>query len=471
MHGVPSNRTRTTGPDRVFLPLAAAIGVLFVFLTPPFHVPDEPAHFFRGYAISEGVAYAVDSNGYAGAVLPASIPAVAARILGPTFESRRRHVAPSDVIRELRTSLEAERQVFLPVPPLRTPTPISFGAIAYPPFLYLPQAGLIAAGRVLDLPPLVLLYAARLANLLTGLLLLHLGLRWAPFSRWTALLIALFPMSVVLRSSASPDAILIPLVFAFMAGILRAYTDHSLPSASVAAALTAAAFLMAAGRPPYAVVALAVMLVRGPRGETRRTWGFRLLVLGSAAAGVAAALRWIAGLAPSKVPANLTLDSSARLRHITYAPVEFISETWHYAGAHLGDYVREVVGNLGWLDHPLPVWLPPVVAGGTVLVAMLDGPAVQRLSAAARLWMAIVCIGAAAGLFLALHLGTPLEGEFVEGLQGRYFIPVLWPLLVVVGLGKRDGERTSAVIPYAAWSLIAIGLLGAVATTLGFYTG
>ncbi|MHB0971739.1 MAG: DUF2142 domain-containing protein [Thermoanaerobaculia bacterium] len=467
---MPFDRITTTGPDRVFLPLAAAVGILFVFLTPPFHIPDEPAHFFRGYAVSEGVAYAVDRNGDAGAVLPASIPAMAARLLGPTFDARRQRVAPADVIREFRTPLEAERVVFLPVPPLRTPTPIGFGAVAYPPFLYLPQAGLIAVGRFLDLPPLILLYLARLANLLTGLRLLHIGLRWAPFSRWTALVIALFPMSVVLRSSASTDALLIPLIFVFMSGVFRAHADRSLPSAAAAASLTAAAFLMGAGRPPYAVFALAVMLVRARQGQSKRTWGFRLLVLGSAAAGVATALRWIAGLAAPKVPANTTLDSSARLKHVVDAPLEFISETWHYVGAHLGDYVREIVGNLGWLDHPLPIWIPPVVAGGTVLVAMLDGPAVQRLSAAARLWVAIACIGVAAGLFLALHLGTPLEGEFVEGLQGRYFIPALWPLLVAVALGHRNGESAAAAVPFAAWSIIALGLLGAFATTLGFYT-
>jgi uncharacterized membrane protein len=301
-------------------------------------------------------------------------------------------------------------------------------------------------------------------------MLLYLGLHWAPFSRWTALVIALFPISVVLRSSASTDAILIPLVFVFMAGILRAVADRSLPSAFTAVCLAAAAFLIAAARLPYAAFALAVLLVGDCRGQTKRIWGFRLLVLGSAATGVAAALRWIAALVAPKVPANTTLDSSARLKHVVDAPLAFISETWHYVGAHLGDYVREIVGNLGWLDHPLPIWIPPVVAGGTVLVAMLDGPAVQRLSAASRLWLAIVCIGVAAGLFLALHLGTPLEGEFVEGLQGRYFIPALWPLLVAVGLGNRNSERTSAAVPYVAWSIITIGLLGAVATTLGFYT-
>jgi Predicted membrane protein (DUF2142) len=41
-------------PDRLVLALGLAGGLLLVFVTPPFQVPDEPAHFFRAYQVATG---------------------------------------------------------------------------------------------------------------------------------------------------------------------------------------------------------------------------------------------------------------------------------------------------------------------------------------------------------------------------------------------------------------------------------
>jgi hypothetical protein len=41
-----------------FLAASLTFGGVLVFLTPPFQVPDEPGHFFRAYALTEGVVFA-----------------------------------------------------------------------------------------------------------------------------------------------------------------------------------------------------------------------------------------------------------------------------------------------------------------------------------------------------------------------------------------------------------------------------
>jgi hypothetical protein len=40
-------------PARLFLPFAIVFGLVMTFLTPPFQSPDEPAHFFRAYQVSD----------------------------------------------------------------------------------------------------------------------------------------------------------------------------------------------------------------------------------------------------------------------------------------------------------------------------------------------------------------------------------------------------------------------------------
>jgi hypothetical protein len=48
------NRFLTTvDPVRFFVITAACFGLLFIIATPPFQTPDEPAHFFRAYQVSQ----------------------------------------------------------------------------------------------------------------------------------------------------------------------------------------------------------------------------------------------------------------------------------------------------------------------------------------------------------------------------------------------------------------------------------
>jgi uncharacterized membrane protein len=470
MQRVQPEMTEANGPGRAVIPFALAVGLLFVFLTPPFHVPDEPAHFFRGYAVSEGIAFAVDANGKAGAVLPASLPAVAATLLGPTADLRRRNVSVHEIVAQFGVPLHKQTRLFLPDAPLRVPTPISFSALAYTPLLYLPAAVAIGSGRLLDAPPLVLLYAARVTNMIVGTMLLWIGLRAAPFGRWLAFSLAFFPMSTVLRSSASTDAILLPLVFAFLAGILRSRAAGRIPPLPAIVALAAAAFVMSAARPPYAVFGLAVLLAGGKvQGQASHRVGLKFGVPAAAAAGVVAAFGWIAAVPSPAAAPDVTIEGSTRLSQVFGRPFDFLLETWHHLATYGPEYAREMVGNLGWLDHPMPLWLTTFVACCAVVVAVIDGPAIQRIGAGARLWMAFVCCTAVLGVVGALHLGTPLEEGFVTGLQGRYFIPALWPFLLILGLGRVSQASRPVWLPYFVAAMTAAGLLGAVATTLSYY--
>jgi hypothetical protein len=54
-----------------FLLIAFTLGVLAIFLTPPFQVPDEHTHFYRAYDVSRGHLFA-----RAPVVLPKTVTAL-----------------------------------------------------------------------------------------------------------------------------------------------------------------------------------------------------------------------------------------------------------------------------------------------------------------------------------------------------------------------------------------------------------
>ena len=62
------------GPSKLLIAATLLVGLPLVFVTPPFASPDEPSHFFRSWAISDGFWKGeLDESGDRGAWLPDSV--------------------------------------------------------------------------------------------------------------------------------------------------------------------------------------------------------------------------------------------------------------------------------------------------------------------------------------------------------------------------------------------------------------
>ena len=134
-------------PDRFFLLAGLLYGLVFLFATPPFQVPDEPAHFYRAYAVSEGNPSSQRAEGGLGAVLPASLEELGAAYKEELAFHPERRIAPERILRSLEVPLEPERRRFVDYR-----TSAQFTLVPY-----LPQAAGIAAARWLGAPALGLL--------------------------------------------------------------------------------------------------------------------------------------------------------------------------------------------------------------------------------------------------------------------------------------------------------------------------
>jgi hypothetical protein len=157
-------------PDRLVLALGLAGGLLLVFVTPPFHVPDEPAHFFRAYQIATAAAAEPGPGGGIGYRLPASLRQLAELCTAGVAFNPAGRLSPGLLAAAWRLPLAPERRVFMPAGSLTLYTPVP----------YLPAAAAVAAGRWLALRPLALLYLARLGNLTAALAVSWTAVRIAP---------------------------------------------------------------------------------------------------------------------------------------------------------------------------------------------------------------------------------------------------------------------------------------------------
>jgi len=440
----------------IFLTLTLFFGVPLVFLTPPFQVPDEPAHFLRAYQISQGEFVAPARGGLCGGELPSSL----GNIFGP-FEhllfKPKEKTNLKTIVSQLDVPLDADKTQFF-----------KFANVAYSPIPYLPQSLAIAAGRALRLSPLRLMYLGRLANLLAFCLFGGIALLMAPCLRRPLMLLMMMPMMLFLAASLSADVMTDAIALLWGALMIRAAAEKTQEPLhpSMLAAITAVGIgLVLAKSVYYPLIALAFLIPAARFGGRKaRALFLTLLMLIS----LAADLLWLAQTSKMDVQFISSANPHAQIAYMLHHPlavaviaVRTLAREWRYLPMSF------VGSRLGWLDARTNV--PFVLAYGALMLASL-WPSREEPQGPAMGPVAGVVLASGAGVLAGLLLLTylfwdPVGYRWMYGLTGRYFIPLAPGFIMLLGWGGRR------VISPRLWNPLSPGWKDAIVAAAGLASG
>ncbi|MGI3778079.1 MAG: DUF2142 domain-containing protein [Janthinobacterium lividum] len=324
----------------------------------------------------------------------------------------------------------------------------------YPPFLYAPAAGVIAAGRVGGWTVVRTLHVARLCD---GVAAVAVG----ALAVWAAggvapLVFALLslPMALSLMAAVSQDAMLLP-VAALAGGLLVRLRAGEGRAALWGMCLCLALAGMA--RPVYLPVAVLPLLAEGVAWRVR---------VAGAAVVAGCVLAWVGFAAQGALVDGSEgglADAGAQLAWLWAEP----GRAWQVAvrtmEVHASALAEGFVGRLGWLDLELPHWVRRV-AWASLGLGLLTSAAPGAWGGRAVAFGAVVA--SAGAVFAVQYLTwTPVGLGVVMGVQGRYFLPLA--LLAGAALPGR------AVLPRQAALLLpgmgAVALGGVVWAVVGRY--
>jgi uncharacterized membrane protein len=450
--------TKPWTADAVFVFVGLLAGVVLAALFPPFSIADEPAHFLRAFHISSGRLVPERTTDAIGGVLPASLPRLAEELAGRLPFDPAQKVDPRVVLAALRRPLGEETRF------------VDFRNAGFVTALpYLPQAAGIALGRAFGAPPLVLFYLARFFNLLVTTAIIWWALRLLPSRRWLVALVALTPMATSLRGSVSADAFTIAAAFLLVAVVAsHAWGPARLFDGRDHLVLVACSTAVCLTKLPYCPLVFLVLLLPAERfrpGERRLRLGSLFLVV-AGATGLAA---WSAY--HMDLPLRPGVDRVLQIRDALAEPGRFVLLLAGDAIAHGPRYLAQLIGvNLGWLDVRVPWWVIFTYLTALAGLAVFDVDARRIPSASARLVLAVVLAVALVSITASQYATwTPYRAARIEGVQGRYFLPVA-PLAALLfqsrrGAGHLDLDRLG--IWLAAFS--AIGLVAAQVAVVARY--
>jgi len=422
-------------PEKFFLIIAGLFGLLFIGLTPPLQTPDEATHFLRSYQVSQLGFVAANDDGVIGGDLPVSFEQTMTLLdTEPVIEFNPG--AKYDLhktIAALKIPLDRDTKDFETVG----------GAVTYSPIGYIPQAIGIAIGVLINAPPVVLMYAARAANLIVWVIIIYNAIKLLPHKKWALAGLALFPMFVAQAGSPGVDMISIGLATLFIAYILHLRTQLAINNTSLLLILLLGCAIALTKQTTILVLGF-VFLLRLSQFSGTRTKSI-LMLSSFIIIPILVSIGW--GLLTSYLNLNAVAgvpgqNSSQQLMGILHEPWSLpivIFNTFFFAW---GDgVVASLIGSFGWLDTPLSSGL--VVIGYICLAFLLftnyDKPKLELRKVDKWLLASIITLyilGTMAALYITY---APVGFGVLYGLQGRYFllvilmaIPLFWSLPIKI---------------------------------------
>ncbi|MFQ6862726.1 MAG: DUF2142 domain-containing protein [Beduini sp.] len=300
------------------------------------------------------------------------------------------------------------------------------------PIAYVPSAVGITLARIMGLGAVPLYTLGRIFNILACYFLLYFAIKKIPFGKSVLFSLTMIPMVPHLVASYSYDGMIISLSFLLTAYILNmAYGQDNVSKKDLVITSLISVCLAPCKLVYASICCLSFIIPKDKMSNFKFKYWPQVLMLILAIGSIL--IFQLSKIADIGVGGNIIewagkpgYTLSWALSHPASAINVFINTLIVYGG----DYISVLIGSaLGWLRIKLP-WF--VIDGFIIIMAlsMLNKKDDKyQIKASVKFWALLLFLGSSVLIMYSMFTGhTPIGNPTIEGVQGRYFIPLI-PLL------------------------------------------
>ena len=390
--------------ERLFLTLGLSVGSLYVFAIPLSCAPDEIAHFFRIYEISDGylVTTAYEDGVHSGSMQPEGL-----------------QYTVSDLVQG-----KVKYSQFLDKFGYRDEGKESFAvnqAGGYSIVSYIPHVTGMFIGKTLNLPIIVSAYIAKVFHLVACIVILYFCIKYIPFLKFFIFFVAFLPMSMQSMASLSADGFLICCSFSLITFVLHAtFTKDFKIKPKHLLLLLLLCLIVSLGKSIYSPVCLLLFTIPKERfGSMPR----KLISIFSL--GIITFVTLILWMRCMPSLSSVT-DSSVQINTLLTNPFAFIKILGKTIIVETPIYLAQIFGRfLEWFNLVLSsVYIIPSMLLSLYIIYR------ERMHAFISNWFRVlsifaICFAALASFIVMYIQWTPTDSSTIQGVQGRYFMPLL----------------------------------------------
>lgn len=393
------------------------LGSLVIFINPILDTPDDHAHLCRTEFTARGIlSLKGDSDQY-------NISRSVAEIISHNYENIiNANLGKMDFTYDKVSKNYASSNNFIP---------------------YIPQAIGFNIAKIFG-SNIAIVILGRFFNLLAYALMVRYALKKTPLFKIPLSIVAIMPMSLFIAASFNPDATTYGLSLIAISFLLYIYNkkDVNKIDMSIYAILC---LVLALVKLPYCILGGALIFIPKNRFRNNREYYFSFLFVSIVASisliiGLKALLGSGGGTSEySSFFVENNISSDRQLSYIISNPIIFGVNFIKAMLDNLRMYLDQL-NTYGWLSYganSAVKTIYPILIGGIIMLY----PTKEVLSKKLKWGLALISLGIYATTCFIMYVSwTPVGGAGIDGVQGRYFVPVIAILMLFSGAKSTEDD-------------------------------
>lgn len=410
----------------LFLLIAIPVLLTVIIANPPMHGLDENSHLIRAYQLSRGKLYPEPNN-------RDTLPYEFEHFIEKNFpgHSHRYPFGIGGMAVVTKNSKE--------VPKVWT----DVNTMGYPPVVYLPAAIGFRISYILHIPIGFSVWIAKIFQATMYVGLVYLALRFAKDKKfkWIVFVVALLPMSLYSAATINGDAYTDSVVLLFLSIIFSLVLDKNRvrPDRWTLVFFILSTILLSFTKTPYLLFLLLIFLIPGSvfLSQQKRALLFKMILLIACLliGGKVYKIGLTAKYNPfATIPAYANASSSRQVHYMESEPIYTIATFAEDSVNNTGSRVSGMIGGFGELRSlKSHINTSSYVTFLGVLAIVFASTNSEKLKYRNRKVIIGVIAGLLyAGIVLATWLGNNVGATSIQGVQGRYFIPLIVPVAILL---------------------------------------
>ncbi len=413
--------------EKTYLFIAIFFGLLYIFAFPLSQLPDERSDYLRSLEVANFHATSVQKGTAVGREFSTHIDKVYS---SETYEDMKD-------VSNLKLNEETKFYTFS-------------NKSLYAFVCYLPQALGIGISSLLGFSIVFQSLLGKIFNYAFFVLLMYLSIKYIPFKKILVFFIALLPMTVQEAASLSPDAMTIAVSVALISFVLY-FRNGTIKKLQIKHLVCLSLLVIALSmcKIVYLPLCFLIFLIPQERFQSKKQKYLFCSILSIVV--IILNLTWLNISSQYLVAFESRSNSSEQLKYILSNPIRYIGTIFNtidsYSITYLGQMVGQSLGVFNVQTSSVMVIVSLVILFYLIVKREKTKEVKEAVfSFKEKIFILLMALGTLLLMFTSLYMQwTAVYSDFVDGVQGRYFIPLL---LVFAMLFMNKKEKVSKAEDY-----------------------
>ena len=408
--------------EKIFLTFILPIGLFYMIFMLPTYAPDESAHIWRAYDISQGHIFALQDE--KGESIGVDVPSI---LIDAKQETLNKYPELDKLLKK-GSNYGNTTHVITP-------------AQSYFFVFYLPAAIVFFIVRLLNISIIYGIYIAKIANFILFAFAGYYAIKKIPFGKYIIFCCLFLPMVLQQAVSLSADSVINSLVFIYIAFVISLIFQKDKISSRQKLLYFCFMVLITLSKMVYLpIIGLGFVLLF--RKDMTKKEKIILFVGGTI---LCICLLGLGYLYTSRLQGTNTTDyliennvnGAEQIKFIIHHPgsyIKMLASTLYHNGKF---YISSCIGSpLGWLNIPINSHIINIFLILLILSIFIEDNK-ESFNLYQKLWCLVIIVSTILLIITGLYITwTSVGGKISMGVQGRYFIPVL-PIILLTCSMKR----------------------------------